>query len=173
MKINILVILSAVPISSMSFLSSGKYSETHVKIVNENTNIDKQPWCGVNNCPAGPEIGDTLRCYSCSSLNNAACADPPNVTQMEVTECGPLIKNAVCSKRTTKTPQLTFTGRRCLSEDICDYALNLDQLSEQCDTCTTDLCNSSPHLTSIYSVIFLGSIFSLLKVLLLLKWTPG
>ncbi|XP_055710620.1 uncharacterized protein LOC129806221 isoform X2 [Phlebotomus papatasi] len=114
----------------------------------------------------GPEIGDTLRCYSCSSLNNAACADPPNVTQMEVTECGPLIKNAVCSKRTTKTPQLTFTGRRCLPEDICDYALNLDQLSEQCDTCTTDLCNSSPHLTSITSVIFLGSIFSLLKVLL-------
>ncbi|XP_059616960.1 uncharacterized protein LOC132261925 isoform X2 [Phlebotomus argentipes] len=114
----------------------------------------------------GPETGDALKCYSCSSLNNAACADPPNVTQLEVTDCGALVKNAVCSKRITKTPQLTFTGRRCLSQDICDYALELSgQVTEECATCTTDLCNASPQLTTC-TVILLGSALSRLRAML-------
>uniref|UniRef100_A0A1L8DQZ5 UPAR/Ly6 domain-containing protein qvr n=1 Tax=Nyssomyia neivai TaxID=330878 RepID=A0A1L8DQZ5_9DIPT len=110
------------------------------------------------------DSGSTLRCYVCSSLNNVACADPPNMTQIAVTECGPLIRNPVCTKRTTRTPQMTFTGRQCLSEDICDYALDVSgQVSEDCDTCTTDLCNTSFQHTPTYTVILLGIITEILR----------
>ncbi|GAB0095903.1 hypothetical protein DMENIID0001_113390 [Sergentomyia squamirostris] len=121
----------------------------------------------------GPDVGNTLKCYACSSLNNPACSDPPDLTALEERECGSLVKNPVCSKRITKTPTLTFTGRQCLNEDICDFALNLSgQLSEECATCTTDLCNSSLQLSPNCAVIALG-ISCLLGLFLLLGAIEG
>ncbi|XP_054267361.1 protein quiver-like [Macrosteles quadrilineatus] len=108
---------------------------------------------------------DAIKCYECNSYNDSRCSDevPPTETEINCTTVNNtrvayvLCRKIVQSVNLYKLPSDSRVIRSCGWEnsshsDSC-YLKSGEGYSQEVCSCTSDLCNSSDTLSSIFGVL--------------------